>query len=269
MSNSGAGSIAFEKIARRTIVRKALAHAPLRLLTPRNQGQAAWVYTSTYGGGLVDGDHLQLTVEVGQHAEGVLLTQSATKVYRSPQGTRQSLDAEVADGASLLLLPDPTSCFAGSRFAQRQSVNLGLAASLLLVDTLNAGRVSRGERWQLSSFKNQLFVQRQGKKILWDSLLLDARGGELSERFGRFNSFSTLLFIGPRFEKYGHEVRAQLAQEIPHPKATTMVSASALPDEGVLVRLAAMSNEAAMGLIRQFFYFVPEILGDSPWARKW
>ena len=31
---------------------------PLRLLTPANHGHAAWVYTSSYGGGLVDGDRV-------------------------------------------------------------------------------------------------------------------------------------------------------------------------------------------------------------------
>src|SRR5687768_3060300 len=55
---AGDARLGFERVGNRTVVRTALAHSPLRLLTPRNHGHAAWVYTSSLGGGLVDGDHL-------------------------------------------------------------------------------------------------------------------------------------------------------------------------------------------------------------------
>ena len=35
---------------------------------PDNHGHAAWVYTSSYGGGIVGGDALHLDIEVGAEA---------------------------------------------------------------------------------------------------------------------------------------------------------------------------------------------------------
>jgi len=55
----------------RSVVARAYATSPLRLLTPINHGHAAWIYGSSYGGGLVDGDAVTLDVE-GQGESQVL-----------------------------------------------------------------------------------------------------------------------------------------------------------------------------------------------------
>src|SRR5262245_41650827 len=95
----------------RSLVTRAFAASPLRLLMPRNHGHAAWVYTSTYGGGLVDRDALHLDLDVGPHAAALLATQAATKVYRSPHGTSMTMTARVADHGLLVVAPDPVVCF--------------------------------------------------------------------------------------------------------------------------------------------------------------
>src|SRR5262245_13535398 len=96
LQTPGGGAIAAIRDGRRTVVSRAYASSPLKLLMPRNHGHAAWVYTSTYGGGLVDGDDIALRVDVDAGATLFLSTQASTKVYRSPRGTRTSLSARVA-----------------------------------------------------------------------------------------------------------------------------------------------------------------------------
>src|SRR3989442_2941008 len=113
-----AARLVFERVGPRSVVRSAFATSPLRLLTPSNHGHAAWAYTSTLGGGLVDGDEIRLDVRVGRDAAAVLATQGQNRVYRSARGCRSELAAEVEEGALLALLPDPTVCFAGARYAQ-------------------------------------------------------------------------------------------------------------------------------------------------------
>ena len=51
-----------------TVLTRASATSPLKLLNPRNAGASAWVYAATYGGGLVGGDSLSMRVEVGPRA---------------------------------------------------------------------------------------------------------------------------------------------------------------------------------------------------------
>ena len=61
----GRGRVEIVRRGERSVVTRAVATSPLRLLTPRNHGRGAWVYTATYGGGLVDGDAIQLDISVG------------------------------------------------------------------------------------------------------------------------------------------------------------------------------------------------------------
>src|ERR1700694_2311206 len=90
--------LSIERAGERSVVRTSFATSPLRLLTPRNHGRAAWVYTSTLGGGLVNGDRLQLDLSVGAGAACLLSTQGETRVYRSPRGCSNQLRAKVEDG---------------------------------------------------------------------------------------------------------------------------------------------------------------------------
>ena len=140
----GTGLLDVVRVDRRSVVRRAYATSPLRLLTPKNHGTAAWVYTSSYGGGLVGGDDLRLTVKVGREASVFLSSQASTKVYRSQARASLRLDAEVAAGGQLIVWPDPVVCFAGSTYRQEQRVDLDAEAGLILVDTLSSGRRASG-----------------------------------------------------------------------------------------------------------------------------
>src|SRR5215831_5960504 len=78
--------VAFESAGGATALREAYAESPLRLLSPRSRGSAAWVCVSTLGGGLVGGDRAQLSLTVGARSQAVVTTQGPTRVFRSAQG---------------------------------------------------------------------------------------------------------------------------------------------------------------------------------------
>src|SRR3954471_12068045 len=74
------GRLSFERAGAATVVREAYAESPLRLLTPRNHGSSAWAYTSTLGGGFVDGDRVRLLISVGENARAFVSTQGPTRI---------------------------------------------------------------------------------------------------------------------------------------------------------------------------------------------
>lgn len=138
---------------------------------------ANWIYSLSYGGGLVNGDDVGVYGTVGDGCTAVLATQSSTKVYgphRLPanqpkaeevtEPTTQRLSATVGAGGLLAVLSDPVTLYADAVFENRQRFELTHeTASLVLVDALTAGRVhtvrdamSRdvlsGERWAFKSY---------------------------------------------------------------------------------------------------------------------
>ena len=252
-----------------SVVTRACARSPLRLLMPRNHGRAAWIYTSSFGGGLVDGDHLVLDIDVGAGAAAFVSSQASTKVYRSAHGTRVDVHGRVGQEGLLVVAPDPVVCFAGSRYRQRQSFELESRASLVVVDWLSSGRHAAGERWAFHELGTHLRVRSRGRLVVHDALALRAEDGSLPARMGRFDVMGTVLVLGASVREHAFELVAGFAA-LPVPRrADLLVTATPVAENGCLVRFAGTSVEQAARMLREHLSFVPVLLGDDPWARKW
>jgi urease accessory protein len=272
----GDGRVDFAVVAGRTRVARAASREPLRVLSPASRARAALAYVTTYGGGLVGGDRVHLDVRVGPDATAFLTTQSATKVYRADvagRGASQSLDADVADGAALVAWPDPTLCFAGARYDQRQTFRLEAGGSLALVDCQVAGRVARGERWAFDRYRSRNTVNVAGRALVDDVTLLDRSDGPVDVPFraGRFDALGLVVLVGPRFAELiealtaAESGRRHHASKVPAP----FVSATSRLGEVLVLRAAAVSPAALTSFLRHALAPLYELLGVDPWSRKW
>jgi urease accessory protein len=269
---SAGASLQIVRRGGRSVVTRALAHSPLRLLTPANHGDAAWIFLSTYGGGFVGGDAVHLGVEVGEGATALLQTQASTKVYRSPKGAVATLDATVGAGARLLVLPDPTVCFAGATFAQTQTFQLDAEATLVVMDWVTAGRRAAGERWVFDRYVSRLTVRTRTTLLLADAMELDARDGVLLDRLSRFACLCSIVLIGPAAAAAASSALERVAALDLRVRGDLLTSAAPLgeaPAVGCVIRLAGVSVEEVARAARGYLDFVPGLLGDDPWARKW
>jgi urease accessory protein len=271
-ANNGEAQLHVACIAGRSTVVSSQARSPLRLLTPRAGGESVWAYTSSFGGGMVAGDRTCLEVAVDAGARCFLSTQASTKVYRNPARLPCSheLVARVGDDALLILAPDPVQCFAESSYEQRQHFTLAASASLVLVDWMSAGRTACAERWNFRRYLSRNEVQRDGRKLLIDALLLDSADGALDSRFrgGRFNCLATVVLFGPRMTGYAKEILDGCAAQPITPKANLVFAASPV-HEGALVRFAGTSVEEVCRAIQERLGFIRDLLDDDPWTRKW
>jgi urease accessory protein len=265
----GTGILEVARVERRSVVRRAFATSPLRWLTPRNHGSAAWVYASSYGGGLVGGDTLRLAISVGAGASAFLSSQASTKIYRSPDRSSTELEATVAGGGHLVLWPDPVVCYAGSTFRQSQSIRLSDDGALILVDTMTSGRRASGERWQFVEYANRITIRHDDRVVLFDSTRLSGIEGDLAARMGRFDVICSVAIVGPRFGEHARAIAGTIAVRLIERRADLLVSAAPLGDTGCLLRVVGRSTEQVTGVVRGYLSFLPCLLGEDPWARKW
>ncbi len=268
-TSAGTGHLRVAKHGRRSVVCRAFACSPLRLLTPANHGAAAWIYASSYGGGLVGGDAIRLSVEVGQGAAAFISTQSSTKAYRSDLGATTSVHARVGDGALLVLAPDPIVCFAGSSCRQSQHIDIAGAGALVLVDCLSSGRRAAGERWAFDRYSSRTTVRVDGRLIFYDGLSLDSTDGDIAGRMGRFDVVATVLVVGPSVSAAADAILGDV-QALPVVRRSEVLTAAApVAGHGIVLRLAGVSVEQVTAMVRKHLAFVPSLLGDDPWSRKW
>jgi urease accessory protein len=269
VSTRGLGDIRVIRSGARSVVSRAFATSPLRLLTPRNHGHAAWVFTGWYGGGFVDGDAVRLSVDIGPGAGAFLSTQASTKIYRSPSGTSANFRATVSDGGLLVVLPDPVVCFAGSGYRQTQRVQLEGKASLVLVDWMSSGRRASGERWLFDEYASRLTVVHDGRVVLADALVLSREHGHLPSRMGRFNVLGAIVLVGPQLRQHVGRSIARVAALPIQRRTDLLLSASPIEEIGGIFRVAATTFEDAAREVRHLLDFLPSLLGDDPWIRKW
>lgn len=252
-----------------SVLTHARANSPLRIFFPK-VGRAVWVVTTTLGGGLVGGDDIMLSINVEQGATALLTSQASTKVYRSRRMSSQRVVARVADGALLVSLPDPVVAFAGASFEQRQEFELENRASLLALDWVISGRQASGERWAFDRYCSRFGVARGGRPIFFDNLRLSQSDGPVADRMRRFSSYAIAVLTGPVLTSWTDRLLETISSEPIDSRADLVVSAMPVTDrQGVVVRVAGVSVEAAAATLRDLLRPIAEAAGEDPWARRW
>lgn len=264
------GDIDCRLVGNRSTLVRCYSRAPLKLLTPSPIGDAAHVVMSSFGGGLVSGDDVPISVSIDRGASCVLSTQSAGKAYRSDgRPTSQSLVATVADDAFLAVLPDPLCCFAGARFVQRQSFDLEATANLVWLDAITSGRWARGERWQFDSLDARCDVRVGGRLVLREAMRLD---GDLTSPFrvGAFDTYAVLAIVGPRVAAVAEFARQRVAElTVDRHHTMPLASCSKLDEHGVILRVLGAAAQSVQQFLRPIVAQLADVIGADPWARKW
>lgn len=167
------------------------------------------LYLLTYGGGLLPGDRIDVSITLRSRTRLVVTTpQGSTKIYKTnpnigeaikggelvvrgsgDEPSRQILDVNIEKGAALCYLPDPTVPFKDSAYEQIQSFTVDGAvlessgeddsrSSLCVLDWVTEGRTARGEKWDFHLWKgkNEVWTKTsEGKRrlLLRDFVILD------------------------------------------------------------------------------------------------
>jgi urease accessory protein len=74
--------------------------------------------------------------------------------------------------------------------------------------------------------------------------------------------------LGAQLHDSSLEIVARAAQVPVTRRAGALLAATEVGD-GCLLRIAGMSVEHVGAMLREYLGFVPQLLGDDPWARKW
>jgi len=106
-------------------------------------------------------------VDVEAGADACLTTPSASRIYRAAgEPAEQVVRLRLGPGASLEWVPDHGIPFAGAAFRQTIDAEVGEGATLVLVDAWAAGRVARGEAWRFARLDSALTARDGARRYL-------------------------------------------------------------------------------------------------------
>ena len=174
-------------------------YGPLRLQRPfwPEGSSVAHLYVLHPPGGMVAGDELKQTVNVGAGASGLITTPGAGKVYFNHSGYQQQqiIEIHVAEQGCLEWLPQETILYDGAVGSLKTDIHLTGNGHYIGWDIVCLGRQASGESFTTGHLLQTLMLYRNGRPLFRDRLDFDAgslRQQCLSGLYGR-SVFGTLL----------------------------------------------------------------------------
>lgn len=223
---------------------------------------AAVCAMSNYGGGMLQGDSVEVHVHAKSNARLGITTQGASRIYtqRVPNLCRATLDAQVDQKALLVWAPDPCSLFRKSSFQQTQKFTIDPSSSVALIDWFSSGRYRNGEHWVFNQLSSRTCLTFEGETVpfLQDAIHMDLQ--MLSEEVdplgvSDFHAFASLILYGDQIEDVHQECLALSdAFMLPHTRIRDRESPNIDVDVGAL----GLSGRVCVGSSR-----VPTEHGDA------
>lgn len=235
----------------RTRIVESLAEPPVRFVQPKVDGDAALVFVSAFGGGMLEGDDYRFDLAAQEGSTLMFAPQANTRVFPCPDGavTRQSIHGTVYARATAVSGGDPTVLYAGSRFRQAQTWVLHPGARLALMDWFVAGRLGRGEAFAFDAFESDIRVEDVGgRPLLVDKLRVSPEEGA-RQGMGGFASHLAAYVVGEGWERVHRGLEAFLrAPERERPPGEDGAANRPQSESGAANRPAWMTSARLAGL---------------------
>ncbi len=163
----------------------------------------AFLTVASPGGGVLQGDRLEIQISVEEGASLHVCTTSATRVYAMPRAQAEaSTRIEVAEGAYAEFIPDPFIPYAGSRYSGRAQQVVAEGGALVVAEVVGPGRQARGEALAYEIFQSETEVRRPDGRLLFRETTRLRPADDLSSpgMLGRWRALATLYAVGEGLE---------------------------------------------------------------------
>lgn len=171
VGRNGELRLTFAQRAGKTALVENYARPPLQVM--RSIPDAAGclcTYLLSPTGGVVQNDHYAIDIQVGEGAHALFTTQSATKVYKMPEGcAEQVIRIDVGANAIFEFVPDAVILFADSDLRQHIEVTLHPGALALIFEIVLPGRFARGEHLAFRHYANRIVARDADGLLLYDA----------------------------------------------------------------------------------------------------
>ncbi|SEC04951.1 urease accessory protein UreD [Arthrobacter woluwensis] len=206
------------------------------------------------GGGYLGGDRYVLGAELGADTSLLLTTQSATKVYRTPQGpARSSQQFRLEAGARLESVPDALIAYQAASYHQDTEVWMHPTASLALAETVTHGWAPDGTSFRFDEVSLRTRVHVGGRLAVSDNLLLRPdQGGTARLMLGGHSHLATLLVVDPRAEDDAvQRLREELGVLLQPASSGALLGITRLAVPGFVLRALTGSTQSAEAVLHR------------------
>ena len=214
--------------------------------------------------GLLCGDKYGFSWHLEANTIAQITTQGFTRVHPARAGNSDSrLETQIylEENATLLFLPDPILPFLGARLRSEMHAKIAAGARLVLLESLCAGRIARGEVWSFGAIRSRTLVEDERGPLFCAQQKIEPSASlsppsPLSPRnflaFGDWTHSAVLFFAGdfaPETESVSRETAARFC--LLHSGENAISAAvSPLARRGFVVQMLARRGHEILELTR-------------------
>ena len=256
-----------------TILAESEQQLPLRIVRAfQLDDGGALVHLHNLSGGVLGGDHLDVTVEVGPRAVAQVTSTGATRIYRSRKNAEpaeQRLQISVEDDGLVEYLPDQLIPFSGSSYRQETRIELGANAGLFWWETVAPGREAHNEMFAYDLLQLKTWISALGQPIAIEHMRIEPARRSISSlaRLGAYTYFSTFYIcrVGVESSRWLKLERllGELAEQLSRPSKIVW-GGSPLRAHGVVIRALSVSGREITSSLPDFWHVAKLFLYDRP-----
>ncbi|MGG3799162.1 urease accessory protein UreD [Metabacillus fastidiosus] len=159
----------------RTVAKNVYFQGALKVMRPiyhDDSGQVCY-YILNPGGGYLDGDRYHINILLEEQARLTLTTQSATKVYKTPNNyAYQETEIHLKKGSYLEYIPDPLIAYEHAKYKQKNIIRMEKGSTFLYSDIMTPGWSPHGGKfsYEMVQLLNEIYMDDE--LVVYDHIKL-------------------------------------------------------------------------------------------------
>ena len=157
------------------------------------------------GGGFVEGEQYQVTIDVNKDAHALVTTQTPTYVYKCEKGqlTQQNTSITLEEDSYLEYMADEVIPYLKSRYFQTSRIDMDKSAHLIYSDGVTAGWSHEDLPFQYHYFRNLTQIYQDNELVYSDQTLLEPQKQDMFKLgyFEGWRNYNSLVMVSPAIDE--------------------------------------------------------------------
>jgi urease accessory protein len=191
--------------------------------------------------GILDGDSLDMNIDVAEGSRFKLFTQSFNKLHPMKSGAYQEISLHLKRDTVFQYIPHPVIPFDKSIFKAKSTLHVDAESTLIWGDILSSGRVHSGESFAFTKYQNQTKIFFDGKPEFFDNQLIIPSEQPVNSIlfYEGYTHQATLVYIS----KKAGDLKLELDEILTGRYSEIEFGFSQCSDHGVVIRALGKDGE--------------------------
>lgn len=198
--------VSVEKIRNKSRVIDLSYQNPIRIFQTEFHKKYASIILSNHGGGMLQGDIMDIGFNCGKDANIVIGNQANTHIFKNKMdiACRMNLVGNIKKGGEVIVKAEPVVMHRDAIYKQQQTWNLTEGSSLFLVDWMQSGRSESGESFSFKHYSSKMTINIDNNTVFKEKFACtpDIDNPLSFANFLGMDHIVTIIVIGGRYKRY-------------------------------------------------------------------